>query len=190
VLAILLLAGLLAGCTGGGGGGGTTPRPSISAGSAQADLSPCPEQPATPASGKTLLPALSFDCLGGGRLDLAHAPGVPTVVNLWASWCGPCREELPLMEQLASAAGNRVRVLGVISKDGRPQANSFAADAGVTFPGAFDGEGRLMAGMGIRGLPYTYFLDAHGAVTYTQVGPVTSLDQLRFLVAEHLGVQL
>jgi thiol-disulfide isomerase/thioredoxin len=188
LLLVTLIGALLAGCT--AADGKPSAGPSASAGSMQADLPPCPDQPATHASGKNLLPALAFDCLGGGTLDLGRAPGVPTVVNLWASWCGPCREELPLMEQLASSAGSRVRVVGVISKDGRPQANSFAAEAGVTFPGAFDGEGRLMAGMGIKGLPYTYFLDASGAVAYTQVGPVSSLDELRSLVAEHLGVTL
>ncbi|MGZ4569112.1 MAG: TlpA family protein disulfide reductase, partial [Blastococcus sp.] len=119
-----------------------------------------------------------------------RAPGVPTLVNLWGSWCSPCREELPVMQQLADAAGNRVRVVGVISKDGLPQANSFAADAGVTFPSAFDGDGKLMAGVGINVLPYTYFLDAGGALTYTQVGPVSSLAQLEKLVDEHLGVRL
>jgi thiol-disulfide isomerase/thioredoxin len=115
---------------------------------------------------------------------------VPTLVNLWGSWCAPCREELPLFQQLADTADGQVRVVGVISKDGEPQAESFAADAGVTFPSAFDGDGELMAGMGINVLPYTYFLDADGALVYTQVGPVASVDELRGLVAEHLGVPL
>ena len=137
-----------------------------------------------------MLPALSFDCPGGGSLDLGRAPGEPTVLNLWGSWCGPCREELPLMQQFADASAGQVRVMGVISKDGRPQAESFAADAGVTFPSAFDGDGELMTELGLNALPYTYFLDADGALAYTQVGPVSSVDELRALVAEHLGVQL
>jgi cytochrome c biogenesis protein CcmG/thiol:disulfide interchange protein DsbE len=95
-----------------------------------------------------------------------------------------------VLQQLAQSAAGKVRVVGVVSKDGRPQAESFAHDAGVTFPSAFDGQGQLMAGVGINVLPYTYFLDADGAVTYTQVGPVGSLDQVRQLVATHLGVQL
>jgi peroxiredoxin len=78
----------------------------------------------------------------------------------------------------------------VISKDGVPQAESFASDAGVVFPSAFDGEGELMAALGINVLPHTYFVDADGALVHTQVGPVASVDELRGLVAEHLGVQL
>jgi thiol-disulfide isomerase/thioredoxin len=153
-------------------------------------LEPCPEQPEQAAAGAQTLPPLSFDCLGGGSLDLGRAPGVPTLVNLWGSWCGPCRTELPLLQQVADAAGDRVRIVGIISQDGVPQADSFAADAEVTFPGAFDGEGKLMSELGLNALPFTYFLDAGGALVHTQVGDVASVEELRTLVAQHLGVQL
>ena len=152
-------------------------------------LSACPEQTNEPARGAALMPALAFDCPGGGSLDLGRAPGVPTLVNLWGSWCPPCREEMPVLQSFARAAGDRVQVLGVISKDGVPQADAFAADAGVTFPGAFDREGRLMAELGINALPYTYFLDADGAVAHVETGPVDSVAELETLVAEHLGVR-
>jgi cytochrome c biogenesis protein CcmG/thiol:disulfide interchange protein DsbE len=178
---------LLAGC----GGADETPRPepAVDVTSAETDLAACPEQPDQPAAAGGL-PALRLDCFTGGTVDLGRAPGVPTVINLWASWCPPCREELPVVQQLADAAGDRVRVLGVVSKDGVPQATSFAADAGATFPTAFDGAGELMDGLGIRALPYTYFLAADGAVTHVEVGPVESLPEFQELVAEHLGVQL
>jgi thiol-disulfide isomerase/thioredoxin len=152
-------------------------------------LEPCPEQTdAAPATGDALS-SLAFDCVNGGTLDLARAPGVPTVVNLWGSWCTPCRDELPLFQQFADIAGDDVRVLGVISKDGVPQAESFAADAGVSFPSAFDGEGQLMADLGLNVLPFTALLDADGRVVMTKLGPFRSVDELRGLVAEHLGVQ-
>jgi thiol-disulfide isomerase/thioredoxin len=153
-------------------------------------LQACPQQPDRPATGTATLPKLSFRCLGGGTFDLGRAPGVPTVVNLWGSWCGPCREELPTMQQLADAAGGKVQVIGVISKDGIPEAESFAEDAKVTFPSAFDGQGRLMTELGLHGLPYTYFVDADGGLTYTQVGSVGTIGQFEQLVADHLGVRL
>ena len=183
----LLPAVLLAGCSAGGGDDAPTRRAVTPA---AATLEPCAEQPDRPAAGAELLPPLVLDCLGGGTLDLGRAPGVPTVVNLWASWCGPCREELPLVQELAEAAGERVRVVGVVTKDGEPQATSFAADAGATFPSAFDGPGDLMVELGLRGLPYTYLLDADGGIAHVQVGPVHSTDELRGLVTEHLGVPL
>jgi cytochrome c biogenesis protein CcmG, thiol:disulfide interchange protein DsbE len=186
VAAALLLTATLTGCT----AHSATPQASGSTSTAVSALQACPEQSKTPARGGDLLPALSFDCPGGGSLDLGRAPGVPTVLNLWGSWCLPCREELPIMQQFADAAAGHVRVMGVISKDGRPQSESFAKDAGVTFPSAFDAQGDLMTDLGLNALPYTYFLDADGAVVYTQVGPVASVDALRALAAEHLGVQL
>ncbi len=182
---------VLAGCTG-------EPRVSPDGPAAPEDdvlsvdtgLAPCPEQPETTTAGGGALPALAFDCLGGGSLDLARAPGAPTVLNLWGSWCTPCRDELPVLQEFADVAGSRVRVLGVISRDGVPQADSFAADAGVTFPSAFDGEGALMAELGLNALPYTAFLDADGRLVHSELGPVDSVDELRGLVTEHLGVQL
>jgi cytochrome c biogenesis protein CcmG, thiol:disulfide interchange protein DsbE len=185
-LAALLL---LAGCTA-TAEGGPAPDSLASSGPVRSAAQPCPAQPETPAAGGDLLPGLRFDCLGGGTLNLGRAPGVPTVVNLWASWCGPCRDELPLMQQLADAAGGKVQVIGVVSKDGVDQATSFAADAGVTFPSAFDGNGELMTKIGLQGLPVTYFLDADSAIAYSKMGYFSSYDDLRAAVADHLGVQL
>jgi cytochrome c biogenesis protein CcmG, thiol:disulfide interchange protein DsbE len=180
-LVVLLLLGALVGCT--AEGDEPAPEPEV-----VHSLRACPEQSDDPSAGGAALPDLVFGCPGGGELDLARAPGVPTVVNLWGSWCGPCREELPVLQEYAASADG-VRVLGVISKDGAPQADSFAADAGVRFPSAFDGDGRLMAELGLLGLPATYFLDADGALVHTENRPITSADDLRTLVAEHLGVR-
>ena len=188
--ALAALLAVLAGCTSASGSSAPAARSTGDVGTVRTVLHPCPAQSADAARGGTTLPKLRLRCVGGGSLDLAKAPGVPMVVNLWGSWCGPCRDELPIMQQFADAAGERVRVVGVISKDGVPQAESFAEDAKVTFPSAFDGQGDLMAEEGLNALPVSYLVDAAGAVTYTQVGPVASLDDLRRLVAEHLGVQL
>ena len=179
----LTLAGCTAEATQAPGGTAASPDP-------LAALAPCPEQPDRPAEGAETLPALELRCPGGGSLDLGRAPGVPTVVNLWASWCGPCREELPVVQQLADAAGERVRVVTVNSQDGVPQATSFAEEAGVTVPTAYDRRGDLAAGLGLRGLPYTVFLAADGTMAFVQPRPVESLEEFESLVAEHLGVQL
>ncbi|MGY2004339.1 TlpA family protein disulfide reductase [Blastococcus sp. SYSU DS1024] len=182
--AVALLAGT--GCTSGQSGTAAAP----SSVSPAEVLAACPEQPDAEAAGTERLPALSFDCPGGGSLDLGRAPGTPMVVNLWGSWCPPCREEMPILQEFAELAGDEVRMVGVISKDGLPQAASFAEDAGVTFPSAYDGEGELMAELGLNVLPFTYFVDAGGALVHTEAGPVASVDELRGLVADHLGVQV
>jgi cytochrome c biogenesis protein CcmG, thiol:disulfide interchange protein DsbE len=184
----LAVVTMLAGCTS-GGADDETPPPAASP-TAASVLEPCPEQPDEPAAGGSDVPALTFDCPGGGTLDLTRAPGVPTVVNLWGSWCAPCREELPLMQELADGGVDRIRVLGVISRDGEPQAESFADDAGITFPSAFDGDGELMAELGLNALPYTFFLAADGTLAHSELGPIDSVAELKGLVAEYLGVQL
>ena len=185
VLPAVAVASLLLGGCSSDGGPEPAPEPEV-----PHSLRACPEQTDEPAADGGALPDLAFDCPGGGELDLALAPGAPTVVNLWGSWCTPCREELPLLQEFADVAGERVHVVGLISRDGVPQADSFAADAGVTFPNAFDGEGELMAQLGLNGLPYTAFIAADGTLTHSQLGPVDSVDELRALVAEHLGVRL
>ncbi len=181
----LALTAVLAGCTDDGGTDEPAPGPG-----ADSVLGACADRPDRPAEGAQTLPDLAFDCPGGGTLDLGRAPGVPTVVNLWASWCTPCRAELPLMQEVSERAGDRLQVVGVISKDGAPQAESFAEAAGATFPAAFDGDGDLMAELGLVALPYTYFLDAGGAVVHVEVGEIDSVEELTALVSEHLGVQL
>jgi thiol-disulfide isomerase/thioredoxin len=112
------------------------------------------------------------------------------VLNLWASWCAPCREELPLVQQLSERAGDGLRVIGVDSQDGVPQGTSFIEDAGLTFPSAFDGDGELAGALGLRGLPHTVFLAADGSVAHVEVGQIDSFEELSGLVGDHLGVQL
>jgi cytochrome c biogenesis protein CcmG, thiol:disulfide interchange protein DsbE len=188
-LAALLLTGLVAGCGTDDSGGRARAAEPTDVASVATDLPPCPDQPGRPASDPQLA-GLSLTCFSGGTLDLGRAPGVPTVVNLWASWCGPCREELPLVQQLADTAGDRVRVVTVNSQDGVPQATSFAADARLDLPTAYDGDGAVSAALGLRGLPQTLFVTADGSLAFVQVKAVTSLAEFESLVADHLGVRL
>lgn len=186
-VALALLA-VLAGCTADDDDDGAPGAPSGFG--ADTALGPCPERPDRPAEGAETMPALEFACPGGGTLDLGRAPGVPTVVNLWASWCTPCREELPVVQDLADRAGDRLHVVGVISRDRAPAAESLAEDVGATFATAFDGDGDLMAELGLASLPFTYFLDADGGVVHVEIGEIESAEEMTALVAEHLGVQL
>jgi cytochrome c biogenesis protein CcmG, thiol:disulfide interchange protein DsbE len=186
VAAALLLAAALVGC--GSDEPDATAAPT--APPVENTTAPCPEQPDQPASGGEVLADVTVDCLGGGQLAFGRAQGLPTVVNLWASWCGPCREELPLVQQLADQAGDRLKVVGLVSQDPADNGRAFAADAGITMPTGVDADGDLAIEQGLRGLPYTYLLRADGSIAHLQLRPVTSLAELEGLVAEHLGVQL
>jgi cytochrome c biogenesis protein CcmG/thiol:disulfide interchange protein DsbE len=109
------------------------------------------------------LPGLELPCFTGGTaVKLTGLPG-PAVINLWASWCAPCRAELPAMQQLADRAAGKVTVLGVDTFDGREAAASFAADSKVTLPTLFDPDKKLIGALGYTNLPVTIFLAGNGA---------------------------
>jgi cytochrome c biogenesis protein CcmG, thiol:disulfide interchange protein DsbE len=119
--------------------------------------------PATAATADNSLPQLDLPCFtGGGTVPLTHLRG-PAVINLWASWCEPCRTELPAMQQLADRAAGRLTVLGVDTGDARDAAASFAADHKVGMPMLYDRDERLLGKLGRATLPVTIFLAADGS---------------------------
>jgi thiol-disulfide isomerase/thioredoxin len=139
------------------------------------------------------MPDLTLPCLGGGPdVDLAGLQG-PMVINLWASWCGPCKEEMPALEEFHQRYAGQVGVLGVDYQDPQPEAAlKLARKVGVTYPLVADPGGDLNAQDPvpvIRGLPYLLFLDAEGNVA-TVPGGVDSVDELVDLADQHLGTDL
>ena len=123
--------------------------------------------PSAPASFATVdknpLPDLELPCFTGGatvKLDQVRAPAV---INLWASWCEPCRSELPAMQQLADRADGRLTVIGVNTFDKRDSAASFAADSKVSLPTLVDSEKQLLGKLGRTTLPVTIFLGGNGS---------------------------
>lgn len=120
------------------------------------------------------LPALRLPCLAGGPdVSLADLGARPVLVNLWASWCAPCREEMPLIEDAYARSGDRIGFLGVNTEDPRSAAASLLADLDVTFPHVVDEEGRLLAELGLPGLPVTLAVASDGRVIDRQVGQLT-----------------
>ncbi len=153
-------------------------------------LATCPA-PQSSATGEDVLPDLSFPCLSGpGEMPLGRAPGVPTVLNLWAPWCEPCRDELPLFGRLYAEAGDDVGVTGLVEKDTLRSALAYAAETDLRFPSALDRTGELLLDQGLNGLPATFFLRADGSIAHRRIGPITTYDELRALIAEHLGVDV
>ena len=164
--------------------------PELAALRERAGIADCPVTEVTHPPHEGGLPPLVLPCLGGGPdVHLDQLRGKPLVVNLWASWCGPCREELPLLKQLHERAGDNVRLLGVDFADPQPAAAlELAAISGVTYPQVSDPDGQLRSPLRILGLPVTVLVGPDGRVAYTKYGPVLSYDELAGLVREHLGV--
>ena len=103
------------------------------------------------------------DPLTGKRVSLADFAGKPVVLNFWASWCSPCREELPALVRFAEAHPEAA-VVGVNYQDTRAGAKQLHAEIGWTFPSIADPDGSIGAQLGIQGMPTTFFLDAEHRV--------------------------
>ena len=164
--------------------------PALRAQKAQAGIADCPAVSPDAPQQERGLPPITLPCLGGGRsVDLAGLRGEPTVLNLWAQTCGPCRQESPLLEQLHETG--RVRVLGLDFYDPLPDhAISFADELGLTYPQLADPEAVTRAPMRVQGLPMTVFLDADGTIAHVEYGAVQSADDLAKLVKTFLGVDV
>lgn len=189
-----VLAVPVSGCTGGAGAadgpadGAAGRHAEVTANPAR--LAPCPAATGQ-SNGSPALPDLTLPCLGGERaVPLRRLAGTPTVLNLWASWCAPCRAELPAFQQAYEAAGGRLRVLGVVTEDSPAKALSLAADAGVHFASVLDETGKLRRALGRSGLPATVLVAADGRVARVYAGPPLRYDDLRALVRTEFGLAL
>lgn len=133
--------------------------------------------PAANASTASLLPtnvlALpSFDYAKFQEL-LGQLRGTPVLVNVWASWCGPCQAEAPHLADAAERFGSKVQFLGVDILDSRPSARSFMEREGWTYPSVYDETGSIRDQLGFIGQPVTAFFDASGTLVSSWSGPVT-----------------
>ena len=131
------------------------------------------------------LPDVTLAALQGEEsLDLSTVRG-PMVVNLWASWCTPCRRELPLYQAYSEKYAGKVRVLGIdFQETQQGKARDLIRETGVTYPLFSDPDGELRA----IGLPKLILLDAEGRVAHEEYVEITSLAQLERLVETHLEV--
>ncbi|WP_203827270.1 TlpA family protein disulfide reductase [Actinoplanes palleronii] len=186
---------LLAGCTSGASGdsveaASSTPSPfaACSTPVPSAAVSPGAASPAAASPGVAALQGLSIGCFtGDSPVDLGALRG-PAVINIWASFCGPCRTELPVVQKLADKTTGRLTVLGVDSGDRWEAAASFGADHGVSIPTLFDQDRKLAGAVGAISLPSTIFIDANGKM-YLHRYSMDAAD-LSDLLLEHTGLRV
>jgi cytochrome c biogenesis protein CcmG, thiol:disulfide interchange protein DsbE len=155
-----------------------------------ADCPPSAEDVSAIAGG---LPDVELPCLGGGpSVELAGLRGRPMMINVWAQWCGPCRQEAPFLADIAaSTEPSEFMILGIDFDDPRPElAIEFAEQAEWEYPQMQDADAVLREELQISGPPQTFFVNAQGNITYRHAAPFTSTKQIRQLAEKYLGVQL
>ena len=141
-------------------------------------------EPARGAAPNFTLPRID----GGGAVELASFRGRAVVLNFWASWCIPCKEEAPRLEAAARKwAGRGVVVVGIDSQDFKGDARRFARRYGLTYPLVHDGPGKTRARYGVTGFPETFFIDRRGNIVGEHIqGPVSD-EQLEENILRALG---
>ena len=115
---------------------------------------------------KTLAPDFIVYDAEGNEVALSDFQGKPVVLNFWASWCGPCKSEMPDFQEVYEEYGEEVQFLMVNLTDGRQEtvetAGQFIADLGYSFPVYYDTERIAASEYGVHSVPRTYFIDAEG----------------------------
>ena len=128
------------------------------------------------------LPRLDDDAR---TIALTQYRGKVVVVNFWASWCGPCRDEAPVLQRAATANARRgVVVIGVNQRDFVEDARAFVREYGITYPNAYDGPGKLFERYGMTGWPETFVVSRDGTIVEHVAGPIEDAEQLDAAIAK------
>ena len=133
---------------------------------------------ATSRSGKELVgkkaPSFVAPKVGGQLVSLENYKNKPLVLNFWASWCPPCRDETPGMERIWRKYEDQgVGILGINVQDGEKEAERYISEFGVTFSNALDLDGSITVDYGVTGLPVTFFIDNDSVVKGRWVGSIS-----------------
>ena len=119
-------------------------------------------------------PALPTEVLSGHRVDLESLHGKPALINFWASWCAPCKQEAPELRRFAEQIGHRATLVGVDWNDRPENARAFIAQSDWRYPVLRDSSGEVGNAYGLNGLPTTFVLDSGGQIVQKLQGPQTA----------------
>lgn len=133
-----------------------------------------PNEIRSPLIGKPA-PSFALKEVGTGRtVDLSAFKGKPVVLNFWATWCGPCWEEHPVLVANARMLQPDVQFLGVVFQDSEEKILNFLQQRGSGYPTVVDDKGKTAIAYGVGGVPETYFLDENGVIVTKHNGPMSA----------------
>ena len=129
-----------------------------------------------------------LECLGGGEGIAVDAIRGPAIVNVWGTWCAPCRKELPHFAEFLTQYSDRVSVLGIaVEEKNQENVRKFIRTRGITWPIIYDADGSTKKKFGM-GVPVTWLINKSGKVVYKKYGPFESTEELERAAIKYLGV--
>jgi hypothetical protein len=142
------------------------------------------------ASIKTIMSAEKaepIECLDGGvGVDVSKIKG-PAIINVWGSWCKPCKDELPIFKEFYAELDSTIQLIGVdVEETGIKAGQNFALEQGISWPNLYDSDGQTRSYFGM-GVPITWFIGEDGEVVKKHIGVITSINQLREATEKAFG---
>ncbi|MFZ4107953.1 MAG: TlpA disulfide reductase family protein [Candidatus Planktophila sp.] len=134
--------------------------------------------------------SIILGCLDGKDGASINGLNGPAIINVWGSWCGPCKQEIPILRSFYSKAKDKVALIGVdVEEASIEDGRSFVENNGITWPNLYDPDGasRTYFGMGV---PVTWFIAGDGSVAYKHIGVLKNEIELISLTSQYLGVKL
>lgn len=129
-----------------------------------------------------------LSCLDGkSSLDISAVKG-PLIINVWGSWCAPCKDEIPIFRNFYEKNQSKVQILGIDVEEAKPSdGTDFVIAEGMTWPNLIDKDGRSRAYFGM-GVPVTWFVNSAGKVVFKKIGVLKDEKELRDLTAQYLKI--
>ncbi len=134
--------------------------------------------------------SIMLDCLDG--TDGASINGIkgPAIINVWGSWCGPCKKEIPILRSFYEKAQGKLALIGVdVEEASIEDGRKFVENYGITWPNLYDADGKSRAYFGM-GVPVSWFIATDGSVAYKHIGVIKSEKELISMTSKYLGVKL
>ena len=133
---------------------------------------------------------IELGCLDGSVGASVNALRGPVIINVWGSWCAPCKEEMPILRSFYAKAKGKLQLVGVdVEEASIKNGQEFVLKNGITWPNLFDSDGSSRAYFGM-GVPVTWFIAADGSVAYKHIGVLKSEIELITFTSKYLGVKL
>jgi cytochrome c biogenesis protein CcmG/thiol:disulfide interchange protein DsbE len=134
--------------------------------------------------------SINLGCLDGSTGASVNTLKGPMIINVWGSWCGPCKEEMPILRSFYKKAEGKVALVGVdVEEASIKDGQDFVENNGITWPNLFDSSGSSRPYFGM-GVPVTWFIAPDGSVAYKHIGVLKNEIELITLTSKYLGVKL